>query len=470
MGKIDIMIKKLILCSVAALSLSLQTSQADEVFESQAYEMFKDGIAMRTVGGEGNETPKYANYLADKLKAAGFADQDVQVITYEDTAAMIVRYPSDGRSGKKPIIFSAHMDVVEALPEDWVKNPFELIEEDGMFYGRGVFDTKLSVTLLTSTFMRLKAEGFIPSRDLILAFSGDEETGMVTTQIMTKDYLDRIDAEFAIIADGGGGSLDEEGQPFAFRIDHAEKTYADFEVTARNPGGHSSLPRKDNAIYDLARAIVKVAEYEFPVIQSPLTQAFFEKLAPLESNLEISKAMVAFAKNKHDLDAVKVLRAYPQYAGMTGTTCVATMLEGGHAQNALPQSAMVSINCRIFPGVGTDATMVELKKVIGNETLEWKTDGPVEEPDQTPLNEEVLSVVERAVHDVFIDVPVIPSMAVFGTDGKHFRMAGIPSYALMGNFIKDTDDYSHGLNERNPSDNLPKGLRFWYQVMTEWAK
>jgi len=206
---------------------------------------------------------------------------------------------------------------------------------------------------------------------LILAFSGDEETGMVTTQMITKDYRDQIDAEFAVIADGGGGSLDEEGKPFAFRIDHAEKTYADFEVTARNPGGHSSQPRKDNAIYDLARAIVKVAEYEFPVIQSPLTQAFFEKMAPLENNPEISKAMVAFAKDKNDMDAVKVLREYPHYAGMTGTTCVATMLEGGHAYNALPQSAMVSINCRIFPGEGTEATMGQLKQVIGNEDLDF---------------------------------------------------------------------------------------------------
>ena len=344
---------------------------AAEPFQDTAYKIFKDSIAMRTVAGEGNKTPKYAAYLTEQLNSVGFSNEDITLIPFGDTMGMIVHYRGDGRSGKKPIIISAHLDVVEALPEDWVKNPFELIEEDGMFFGRGVFDTKLSVTHLITTFMRLKSEGFIPSRDLILAFSGDEETGMVTTQMITKDYRDQIDAEFAVIADGGGGSLDEEGKPFAFRIDHAEKTYADFEVTARNPGGHSSQPRKDNAIYDLARAIVKVAEYEFPVIQSPLTQAFFEKMAPLENNPEISKAMVAFAKDKNDMDAVKVLREYPHYAGMTGTTCVATMLEGGHAYNALPQSAMVSINCRIFPGEGTEATMGQLKQVIGNEDLDF---------------------------------------------------------------------------------------------------
>ena len=462
--------KNIIMGSVALLSLNLQSSFADEPFEAQAYQMFKDSIAMRTVVGEGNETPKYANYLADKFQSVGFPAEDVQVIPFQNTAAMIVRYRGDGRSGKKPIIFSAHLDVVEALPKDWVKNPFELIEEDGMFYGRGVMDTKLNVTLLAATFMRLKSEGFIPSRDMIIAFSGDEETSMATTQLMTKDYRDQIDAEYAIIADGGGGTLDEDGNAFAFKVDHAEKTYADYEVTARNAGGHSSLPRKDNAIYDLARAIIKVAEFEFPVIQSPLTQSFFEKTAPLESNAEISNAMAAFAKDKNDMNAVKVLRSYPQYAGLTGTTCVATLLEGGHAQNALPQSAMVSINCRIFPGVGSDATMAMLKQVIGNETLEWKLAAPVDESDESPINDEVMGAVERAVHSEFPDIPVMPSMAMGASDGLHFRMAGIPSYAFMGNFIKDSDEFSHGLNERNPSDNLPRGLRFWYQVMTEWAK
>jgi len=453
------------LATIIALTYSAQAQNINDV----AYEMFKDSIAMRTVLGEGNETPKYARYLADQLKSAGFTDEDITIIPYEDTAAMIVRYAGNGSSGKKPIVFSSHMDVVEALPEDWVKNPFELIEEDGMFYGRGVLDTKQNVVTLTATFMGLKSEGFVPKRDLILAFSGDEETAMASTRMLTTEYRDQIDAEFAIIADGGGGSLDEAGKPFSFSVDSAEKSYADYEVTARNPGGHSSLPRDDNAIYDLARAILKVAEYKFPVLQSPLTQSYFEKTAPLETNQEISEAMAAFAKDKNDMDAVKTLRSYPQYAGMTGTTCVATLLKGGHAQNALPQSAFVSINCRIFPGVGSDATLAELKRVIGNDNLEWQLAAPVDESPESPLNAEVFGAIERAVHAEFPEVPIIPSMAMGASDGMYFRIAGIPSYALTGDFIKSTDVFAHGLNERNPSDNLERSMRLWYSLINEWA-
>lgn len=461
-------LRNLIITSVASIMAMTYSAQSQD-FTDVAHGILKDSIAMRTVAGEGNETPKFAAYLADKFKGAGFPDNDVTIIPYHDTAMMIVRYRGDNRSGKKPIVFSSHMDVVEALPEDWVKNPFELIEEDGMLYGRGVLDTKQNVSTLTATFLRLKSEGFVPSRDLILAFSGDEETLMATTRLMTTEYYDQIDAEFAVIADGGGGSLDESGKAFAYSVDSAEKTYADYEVTARNPGGHSSLPRDDNAIYDLARAILKVAEYKFPVVQSPLTQAYFEKTAPLETNSEIAAAMAAFAKDKNDMDAVNVLRSYPQYAGMTGTTCVATLLDGGHAQNALPQSAMVSINCRIFPGIGSDATMAELKRVIGNENLEWKLAAPVDESEESPLNDEVFGAIESAIHSEFPEVPIIPSMAMGASDGMYFRIAGIPSYAFTGDFIKSTDVFAHGLNERNPSDNIGRSMRLWYHLMNEWA-
>lgn len=461
-------LKKLFIGAFLAINAVTFTASAQD-FNDVAHEIFKDSIAMRTVAGPGNETPKFAQYLADRFKKSGIPDDDITIIPYHDTAALIVRYRGDNRSGKKPFIISSHMDVVEALPEDWVRNPFELIEEDGMFYGRGVLDTKLNLSAVTATFIRLKSEGFIPSRDIILAFSGDEETLMATTRLMTTQYRDQIDAEFAIIADGGGGDLDENGKAFAFKVDSAEKTYADYEVTAKNPGGHSSLPREDNAIYDLARAILKVAEYKFPVVQSPLTRSYFAKTAPLETNLEISKAMTAFAIDKNDMEAVNILRSYPQYAGKTGTTCVATLLKGGHAQNALPQSAMVSINCRIFPGIGSDATMAELKKVIDNDKLEWRLAAPVDESQESPLNMEVFGAIERAIHSEFPQVPVIPSMAMGASDGMYFRIAGIPSYALTGDFIKSSDEFSHGLNERNPVDNLERSMRIWYYLINEWA-
>lgn len=443
---------------------------AQEPFQQIAHEMLKDSIAMRTVAGEGNETPKFAAYLADRLKGAGFLGNEITIIPHEDTAAMIVRYPGTGGTGKKPIVFSSHLDVVEALPEDWVRNPFELIEEDGMFYGRGVLDTKLNVISLTTAFMRLKSEGFVPSRDLILAFSGDEETSMATTKILTTKYRDQLDAEFAVIADGGGVSLDEDGKPFSYSIYSAEKTYASWEVTARNPGGHSSMPRSDNAIYDLGEAIVKLSKFEAPVLQSPLTQVYFEKQASLETNEEIAKAMETFAKDKNDMAAVQVLRSYPQYAGVTGTTCVATMLKGGHAENALPQSATLTINCRIFPGVGAEATLEQLKGAIDKDNLEWELIYPAEESDESPLNEEVFDAVEKVVHVEYPDLMIVPSMAVGATDGMHFRIAGIPAYVLTGGFIKASDDFAHGLNERTPSENLPRSLRFWNSLIKEWAR
>tara|TARA_R110002096_G_scaffold342687_3_gene535727 strand:+ start:49210 stop:50610 length:1401 start_codon:yes stop_codon:yes gene_type:complete len=462
-------INKLIAGCIAGGIIAIQPTLADEPFQDVAYKLLKDSIAMRTVTGEGNETPKFATYLADHLKSAGFTDDDITIIPHEDTAAMIVKYHGDGRSGKKPFILSSHLDVVEALPEDWVKNPFELIEEEGMFYGRGVLDTKLNVVTLVATFMRLKSEGFIPSRDMIIAFSGDEETAMATTRLMTTEYRDQIDAEFAVIADGGGGSLGEDGKPFSYSVNSAEKTYASWEVTARNPGGHSSMPRTDNAIYDLSRAIIKLSEHQMPVMQSALTRAYFEKSATLETNKEIAAAMAAFAKDKNNMEAVNVLRSYPEYAGVTGTTCVATMLRGGHAENALPQSATLTVNCRIFPGVGADATKAELITVFDNDELEWRLAAPVDESDESPLNPDVFGAIERAVQTEFPGLPIVPSMSMGATDGMYFRIAGIPAYALTGTFIKSSDDFSHGLNERTPADNLERSMRIYHQLLSEWA-
>ncbi|MEZ5756949.1 MAG: M20/M25/M40 family metallo-hydrolase [Emcibacteraceae bacterium] len=359
--------------------------------------------------------------------------------------------------------------MVEAFRQDWERDPFTMIEEGDMYFGRGTLDTKLNVAAIVATFLRLKSEGFVPSRDIIMVLSGDEETSMATTKIITSDYRDQIDAEFAIVADGGGGALDENGKAFSFTVTHSEKTFASIEVTAHNPGGHSSRPRKDNAIYDISQAMINLSKYEFPVIQSELTKTYFEKTANLVTDPKISKAMADFAKNKNDKEAVATLRSYPQYIGATGTTCVATMLRGGHADNALPQSATATVNCRIFPGISEEETINQLKAVMKNDKLDWKVINTVEAAPESPLNEEVLSAVERAIHVEFPDIPIVPAMALGASDGKHFRSAGIPSYALTGIFIKASDGFSHGLNERVPKDNLERSMRIWHQLFSEWA-
>lgn len=450
----------------SALLTSSGFAQSKEPFEELAHQIFKDSISMRTVIGYG-QMPKFANYLKDHFIEGGFEEGDITMIPHEETMALIVRFRGDDRLGKNPILISSHMDVVEALPEDWQRDPYTLIEEDGFFFGRGTEDTKLSVATVTATLIRLKSEGFVPGRDIILALSGDEETTMATTSLMATKYRDLIDADFAIIADGGGGLLNEDGTPQSFVVDGAEKTYATYEVTARNAGGHSSRPRKDNAIYDITKALNKLEAYDFPVMYSDLTLAFFERSAPMVGG-DIGAAMKSFSENPDDLEAVTKLRDYPEFRGIIGTTCVATMLKAGHADNALPQSATATINCRIYPGVGVENTQRQLKQVIGDDTLEWVTldSGTIESP-SSPMRDDIFAAIERAVRSEHDDIPIIPHMSLGATDGSHFRAAGIPSYAFTGIYIKPSDIYSHGLNERVPLESLPSSMRFWHNLLTD---
>jgi carboxypeptidase PM20D1 len=450
------------------ITLTVQ-AQEKEPFEDVAHQILKDSIPMRTVVGYG-QVPKFAKYLEKYFLDAGFHSEDIMLFEHDETMGMIVRYRGDGRSGQKPILVSSHLDVVEALPKDWERDPYTLIEENGFYFGRGVLDTKLNVAAITATFLRLKAENFVPSRDLIIAFSGDEETSMATTGLMATKYKDLIDADFAIVADGGGGTLNEHGEPISFVVDGAEKTYATFYVTAKNEGGHSSLPRRDNAIYDLSEALMRLANYDFPVKHSDLTLAYFERMAPMVGG-EVGQAMMDFVANQNNQAAINKLREYPEYRGTIGTTCVATMLEGGHAQNALPQSATATINCRIYPGEGIDKTLQQLKDVMNNDTFEWALDmiDVVPESPSSPMREDVFSAVERAIHAEYPNVPIIPHLSLGASDGAHFRAAGISSYAMMGIFIKNSDEFSHGLNERTPVESLPLSMRIWHRLLRDLA-
>ena len=448
------------------LGISAHASQtAAPAFQEKAIEMLRHSISVRTVEGHGL-VPQLAQYYVEQFKQAGFAAEDIHLLPVADTAALVVRYKGNGSAGKKPIMLSAHLDVVEALPEDWERDPYTLIEENGYYFGRGVSDNKFGVAVLASTLMRLKAEGFVPSRDIILALSGDEETLMLSTIALAHQYRDLIDAEYALIADGGGGQLDENGLATSFTVDSAEKTYATFEMTATNTGGHSSLPRQDNAIRDLAEALNKIFAYQFPVEATELTRSYFSQTASLVVG-ELGKAMTNFAKDPSDKKAITVLRSMPEYAGSTGTTCVPTLLKGGHAENALPQSATATINCRIFPGVGVANTLAQLKKVVGNDKLQWLTlDEPIES-DASPIRQDVFNAIANGVHASYPDLPIIPHMASGASDGMHFRSVGIPSYTFSGIFIKASDQFAHGLNERVPTATVPVALKMWYSILKE---
>lgn len=429
-------------------------------------------IYTRIVGVESSKNlgnvPEIANYLAAELVAAGFPEGDVEVVSLGETAALVAKYRGDGSSGKAPILFLGHMDVVEALASDWERPPFELTSDDTYFYGRGTIDNKFGVTQLTSTFIRLKKEGFVPNRDLIIAFSGDEETTMLTTRMLAYEREDFAGAEFALNSDAGGGDINAEGEPVVYLIQAAEKTYATWEVTVRNPGGHSSRPRPDNAIYDLADAITKIQNYRFPVRWSEMTLAFFEETGE-QLGGELGDAMIQFANNPRDETASDRLAIESSYVGTTRTTCVVTMLKAGHAENALPQSATATVNCRIFPGVPAAAVENALKHVVENDAVEFNIlEEPTESP-ISPLRGDVVDAVKKAVRARYPGIKVMGYMESGGTDGMHFRKAGIPTLAISGVFMNPDEMYAHGLNERVPVKAFYDALDHWSTIIRELA-
>jgi len=432
--------------------------------ELKAREIFQRVISFKTSVGLG-QVPAMANYLAGEFRASGFPETDIHVLPLGETASLVVRYRGDGSRGK-PILLMAHMDVVTAKREDWQRDPFTLVEENGYFYGRGTYDVKNGVSCLTAAFLRLKAEGFVPTRDLIIMFTGDEETAGYTTQELVHNHRELIDADFALNSDAGGGTLDEaSGRPVYYAVETAEKTFADFELTVRNAGGHSARPRADNAIYELADALEKLQAYRFPVMWDDTTLGFFRGTAALKSG-ELGAALSNFSRNPHDEKAAAVLSANPAYVGRIRTTCVPTLLRGGHADNALPQSATVTINCRIFPGVDPKVVQTTLQGIIGPR-VEVAAIGPISWSEASPLREDVLSAITRAVHARHPGIPVIPSQSSGASDSVFTRPVGIPSYGASESFIKDSDDFSHGLDERLPVQSFYDGLDYWHVLLKD---
>ncbi len=453
----------LLACSVGAGAADKPTS-----FDARAREILARTVSFQTVLGR-HQVPAMAEYLAGEFRAGGFPAEDVTVVPFErpgdKTATLVVRYRGDG-SGGKPILLLAHMDVVDAKTSDWKRDPFTLVEENGYFYGRGTYDVKHGIAELATVFLRLKAEKFVPKRDLIIYFSGDEETSQATTVAMTRDHRALVDAEYALNADGGGGTLDDEtGKPLYFALQTAEKTYADFLLTTRNPGGHSSTPRADNAIYDLAAALVKLGQFSFPVMWNDTTIASF-RAAGKTTPGELGAAMTKFAGDPRDAAAAAVLAAHPAYVGQTRTTCVATRLDGGHANNALPQSATATVNCRIFPGVKVEDVRLALARVVGANVAVTTIDQPMSS-DASPLRSDVITAVTRVVQKYYPGVPIVPQQASGATDGLVFRAAGIPTYGVDPTFIRDKDAFAHGLDERIPVKSFYDGLRMWYDLIKE---
>jgi acetylornithine deacetylase/succinyl-diaminopimelate desuccinylase-like protein len=454
-----------LLAALALLALPVPAVAAprDSAEGRLLHDLFRTIVETPTVKGRG-QVPKMARTLAARLKQAGFAASDIEIVPVGETAGLIVRYRGTG--AKAPILFLAHMDVVEAKRADWERDPFKLHEEGGFLYGRGTSDNKLGVAHLVAAFITLKRQGFRPDRDLILGFTGDEETDMESSRVLA-ERLAALKPEYAINSDSGGGRADATGKPTSFAVQVAEKTFANIAVTIRNPGGHSARPRADNAIYELADVLGRVRSYNFPLVDGELTRAMLKEAAEAPNASEGLKAKVAALEAKPgDPALLAEIGREPRLGYAIRTTCVPTLLEGGHADNALPQSATATINCRIFPGVEIEEVRRTLATVAGNPAAEWKIVGEPFGAPASPSNAGLFAAVQEALAGDAQGIPIMPYMTPGATDGKHFRARGIPTYGFSADFTKAGEVSGvHGLNERIPERSLFEAFDFWPRLM-----
>jgi acetylornithine deacetylase/succinyl-diaminopimelate desuccinylase-like protein len=452
--------------AASAASASAAKPKVTPQAESQVLDLSKEVIALRSVRGEGNRTPEVARAFKAALVAGGWADGDVEIVPVDDTAYLIATWQGSDPA-LKPLVISGHMDVVEAKPSDWERDPFTPVVENGYLYGRGASDQKFSMALALVALTELRKAGYKPRRSIIIEFSGDEETTMKTSRLIA----DRLaNAEMVLNTDGYGGVYDEEsGKPRYWMWDGAEKTYVDFRMEVTNPGGHSSAPKPENAIAQMATALARIGAYRFKPEISPLTKAHFEAAAAFEADPAVAAAMRAFAANPADEAAIAILRANSSQVGKIGTTCVPTMVQGGHAENALPQRVTANINCRVFPGHTRAEIMAELERVANVPAAKFSdfTGGDSIESAASPLRADYLSAVERAMKVAWPGVPIIPTQSSGASDSMWFRAKDIPSYGISPIFLKDSDEFSHGLNERVQLNNIRPGLAYYYSLLTD---
>ena len=464
------------LLALALCAASMHATAADDPWHAKARELLTHAIAVPTVMGRG-KVPELAQYLADQYKAAGWAADDIHVLPYEgnpgdQTAALIVRWPAahdvKAKARFKPIMLMAHMDVVEAKAEDWSMDPFALVEKDGYLYGRGTGDIKQGVVAVTTALLKLRAQGFKPKRDIIVFFTGDEETGGNGALLGATDWKAMLDVEYGLNADGGGGGFAPNGSPIGFTFQTAEKTYADYAFTARNPGGHSSKPRPDNAIYQLSDALTRLGQYRFEPKLNDTTRAYFGERQKSESGA-LGDAMRAWLKNPADGAAADAIESDLGEVGLTRTRCVATMLTGGHAPNALPQMARATVNCRILPGVSPDAIRDELQAIAGAKVEVTRLDDAVSSLD-SPLRPDVLKAYTDSVRTMFPKAPVMPEMSTGASDARPFREHGIPVYGVDGSWgIVPDDMRAHGRDERLPVKALGDDVDHWVRMLKALA-
>ena len=436
-----------------------------------ARDLFKELIEIDTSGDIGSTVA--ANHMAQRLRAAGFPAADVQVLgPTSQKQNVVVRLRGNGK--KKPVLLIGHLDVVTALRSDWSVDPYKFIEKDGFFYGRGTQDMKDGVAIMVTTLIRYRQEGLRPDRDIILALTADEESGAQNgVEWLLKNHRELVDAEFVLNHDGGGVWL-ENGKPVQIDVGASEKVYADFALVTHNPGGHSSLPVQDNAIYSLADAVQRIGRFTFPFELNNVTRAYFDVM---KTRVDARKAATfqGVLKTPPDPDAVARMSSDTIDNSITHTTCVATRLEAGHANNALPQMARAIVNCRILPGHSPEEVRRALVQVIGNPAVDVhyvNVDGSLApEAPQTeglappPLRAEVMRPLERIARKMWPAVPIVPIMSAGASDGVYTSAAGLPTYTISGEAIERDDVRAHGQDERILVTSFYRAVDFYYEYL-----
>jgi acetylornithine deacetylase/succinyl-diaminopimelate desuccinylase-like protein len=435
----------------------LEAQQPDSVLRR---DLLRELVEINTSDSAGR-TREAAEAMARRLVEAGFPEADVQVIGHAPRyQTLVARYRGSGV--RKPILLMAHLDVVDARKDDWSFDPYEFRELDGWYYGRGSADNKAGAAMLVANFIRLKREGFVPDRDLIMVLSADEETDGNSISWLLTERRPLVDADFALNTDGGGGEL-IDGRPATFTVQTAEKVYLSFQLEVKNKGGHSSVPSRDNAIYRLSDGLGRLARFSFPVRLNETTRAYLLRSAPGRPAAEAA-TMRALAR-RADPRAAARFSVNPAGNALLRTTCVATRLFGGHADNALPQVARATVNCRMLPDHSPDSVEATLRRVLADTAITLTRIGQPRPSPPSPLRGDVMQPVERLAGKMWPGVTVVPEMSMGATDGLFTRNAGVPTYGVSAIFDDPNDVRAHGRDERVGVKAFHDAAEFWYRLV-----
>lgn len=430
-------------------------------------DIYRELVEIDTTQSVG-DTHRAARVLAARLRAGGLPAKDVSVLSAAPKRGnLVARLRGTGK--QKPLLLLGHLDVVEAKPEDWSTPPFQLVEKDGYFYARGTADDKYMAAAFVANLIRYRQERYRPDRDLILALTADEEIGdrnEVGIRWLLRKHRDKIDAEFALNEGGGVGMKD--GKPIWNALQQTEKLFQSYSLSVTNSGGHSSQPRKDNAIYTLARGLSRLEAFSFPVQLNPTTRQYFERMASIEGG-ELGADLRSLLSARPDPKALERLSSKPPYNAQLRTTCVATRLEAGHADNALPQLARALINCRILPGVSPDEVLATLKRVLADEQIVVNAEGSDVASPPSPPRPDLNAAIERLTAELWPGTPLLPTMSAGATDGRFLRNAGIPTYGHSGLANDIFDVRAHGKDERVNVDAFYRGQEYLYRLVKALA-